>query len=413
MDTPTPTVADNPPIPQPLNPVIVPPSFDDELNDTLSRAFPEAAPKQNENKPTETPKAEVKAEKPVETKQEQAQDNKVKDKPVASEKPLLTPDEIDKVEPKKQDAWTALKNNNKQASRIITEREEEIKKLKAVVAERGLMSQKELDALKAENVELSKYRAMIDIQADPEFVKNFDQPMNEKLSELTELLAQVGVTDAAVRGFNYNDSTAISTVAQQITEKYNDVMAEDFRSLAREARGLINKRNKAAEEQGKNYKEILETRKKQSFEKGAEDEGKALKHLESIASGKDPDGTQKREPIPFLNKITPKETATQPEIDQINAHNKMVDMMQQSVHQGYKAETPEERMELSVAATAARYLAAQNRALTSQLKSLQEEHRKISAVNTETEKNKLPSVRRNGTGELLTHEEALNAHFGR
>lgn len=412
MDTPTPPVADNPPIPQPLNPVIVPPNFDDELNDTLSRAFPEAAPK-NENKNTETPKAEVKAEKPVETKSEQTQDNKPKDKPVASEKPLLTPDEIDKVEPKKQDAWTALKNNNKQAARIITEREEEIKKLKAVVAERGLMSQKELDALKAENSELSKYRAMIDVQADPEFLKTFDQPMNQKVDEVVELLMQNGVSEEVARSIDYNNSTLISTITKQIAESKDDVMAEDFRSLAREARGLINKRNKAAEEQGKNYKEILETRKKQSFERSAEDEGKALKHLEAIASGKDHEGNQKREPIPFLNKMTPKETATQPEIDQINAHNKMVDMMQQKVHQAFRAESPEERMELSVAATAAHYLAAKLRAVTSQFKSLQEEHRKISAVNTETEKNKSPSIRRNGTGELQTHDEALNAFFNR
>lgn len=412
MDTPTPPVADNPPIPQPLNNVIVPPNFDDELNDTLSRAFPEASPK-NENKTTESPKVEVQAEKPVEDKPTEKVESKKADKPVESEKQLLSNDEIDKIEPKKQDAWTALKNNNKQAAKIITEREEEIKKLKAVVAERGLMSQKELDALKAENSELSKYRAMIDVQADPEFLKTFDQPMNDKVNEVVELLMQNGVSEETARSIDYNNSTLISTITKQIAESKDDVMAEDFRSLAREARGLINKRNKAAEEQGKNYKEILETRKKQSFERSAEDEGKALKHLEAIASGKDAEGIQKREPIPFLNKITPKETATQPEIDQINAHNKMVDMMQQKVHQAYKVESPEERMELAVAAAAAHYLSAQLKAVKAQTKSLQDELRKISAVNTETEKSKPATIRRNGTGELLTHDEALNAHFGR
>lgn len=413
----TATVADNPPIPQPLNPVIVPANFDDELNDTLSRAFPDVAPKTNEAQKIEAPKQESKPEKPLEKtvseKPEEKAASKTQDKPADVERPLLSPDEIDKIEPKKQDAWVALKNNNKQASKIIKERDSEIARLKAAVAERGQMSQKELDALKTENTELARYRAMIDVQVDPEFIKNFDQPMNAKVDEVVELLMQNGVSEATARSIDYNNSTLISTLTKQIAELKDDVMADDFRSMAREARTLINKRNKAAEEQGKNYKQILEDRKKQSFQQGAENEGKAMKYLENIALGKDADGNQKMPPIPFLNKITPKETATQPEIDQINAHNRMVEMMHEKVQRGFKTQTPEEKMELAVAATAAHYFSAQNRALKSQNESLKQELQKIAAVNTETEKNKTPSVRRNGSGELATHDEALNAFFGR
>lgn len=410
MENQTPQTAATPNATESLNPVIVPPNFDEELDAHLNKSFESHIPKQNEAKIEEPKKVEVKTKETIEDKPESKIEVKKSDKPVEIEKPLLTPDEVDKMEPKKQDAWTALKNNNKRSLRALEAKEAEIAKLKAIVAERGQMSQKELDALKAENGELAKYRAMIDIQADPEFLSKFDQPIEKTVDSLKVMLREMNVSDELINQIDFTNTKLMDDIINNVGEHRDKFIARKLQRKVEELVDLNDKRNETLAEQKEKYKETLEARKKQAFEKDTEAEGRALRHLEAVANSKDKEG---KSLFPFLNRIEPKETATQPEIDQINSHNRMVEMMQQKVQQAYKMQKPEERMEVAVAAAAAHYLSAQLRAITSKYQSLEAEIKKISAINSETEKSKPVAIKRNSNGAILDTDEALAAHFGR
>jgi hypothetical protein len=141
----------------------VAPNIDSELDAALDKAFSS----QPEPQPNE-PKAP-----PVENKAPSNQtppEPKKLDKPIQEDKPLVSPESLDKDPPKKQEGWTALKNDYKRAHKIIESRDGEIVRLKAAIAEKGTTSQKEVETLKSQIEELSRFRAMVDIQADPEFV---------------------------------------------------------------------------------------------------------------------------------------------------------------------------------------------------------------------------------------------------
>lgn len=392
----------------PQNPVVTSPDLDAELDAALSKSFPNNSPApENEPDPKETKKdPEVKAEAEPKAKV----DAKKQDKPAEAEKPLLTPDEIDKIEPKKQDAWTALKNNNKRSHSIIKEKEEEISRLKAVVAEKGALSQKEVEALKAENGELAKYRAMIDIQADPEFLSKYDQPIEKTVSSIKAMLIDMNVSDEIIKQVDFTNTKLMDEIISHVGEHRDKFVARKLERKVEELVSLTDQRNETLAEQKEKYKETLEARKKQAFEKDTESEGRALKHLETVAAAKDKTGNSM---FPFLNKQEAKDGSTQPEIDQVNAHNKMVELMQQKVQQAFKMNEPEERMEVAVAAATAHYYAAQLKAANAKLKSLQEEIQKISAVSTESDKSKTPAPRNRNNGHIMDTDEALAAHFGR
>lgn len=406
------------------NPVVeappenVAPNLDAELDAALSKSFPNNGIP-NETEKNEPPKQEVKAEaKPevqADIKPETKRGDKNQDKPIVDEKPLLTAEEVDKIEPKKQDAWTALKNNNKRSLRLIEQKEAEIAKLKAVVAEKGALSQKEVEALKLENGELSKYRAMIDIEADPEFVSKFDQPIENITkgikSMIKSMLVGTNTSDETLNQLDVSNSKIMEDIIGNIGETRDKFVARKMERMVEELLNLKDKRNETLAEQKEKYKETLEARKKQTFEKDVESEGRALKRLEGIVAAKDQAGNPA---FPFLFKKEAKDGLTQPEVDQINGHNKMVDLMNQKVQQAYKMNTPEERMEVAVAAAGAHYLSALLKAETAKRKSVEAELQKISAVNSETEKTKTPSIRRNGNGsDNLDLDVALTSHFNR
>lgn len=392
----------------------VAPNLESELDAALRTSFPNNDIP-NESKPNEPPKEEVKTEvkdQPrVEEKSEPKKDNKSQDKPVEVEKPLLTIDEVDKIEPKKQDAWTALKNNNKRSLRLIEQKEAEISRLKAVVAEKGALSQKEVEALKLENGELAKYRAMIDIQADPEFLSKFDQPIEKNVSSIKDMIKGMNVSDDIINQIDFTNTKLMAEIITHVGENRDQFAARKLQRKVDELLELTDKRDETLSEQKEKYKETLEARKKQTFEKDVESEGRALKRLEGIVAAKDQAGNPA---FPFLFKKEAKDGATQPEMDQINGHNKMVDLMNQKVQQAYKMNTPEERMEVSVAAAGAHYLSALLKAETSKRKAIEAELQKISAVNSETEKTKTPSIKRNGSGnDNLDLDVALNNAFNR
>lgn len=394
--------------------VITPPNFDAELDAVLSKSFPNAAPqqeevKQDEPKPVEKPKVEL-GEKNSD-KRGNLELAKT-DKPIEAEKSALTPEQVDKMDPKEKGAWGAIKNANKNAHKMIEQRDSEIAKLKSVIAERGQLSQKEVEALKAENADLVKYRAMIDIEADPEFISKFDQPIENITKGIKSMLKSMvlgtEITPEMVDKLDVSNSQIMDKIIGSVEESKDKFVARKMERMVDDLLKLKDERSESVAEQKEKYKETLEAKKKQAFEKNAEGEGRAFKHLESVTSTKDKSGNPM---FPFLNKMEIKDTATQPEVDQINNHNAMVDMMHKKVSEAYKMDSPEQRMEVAVAAAAAHYLSAQWRAANAKIKSLQEEIQKISSVTNETEKTKPTSVKRNG--HIMDTDQALAAHFGR
>lgn len=388
----------------------VAPNLDAELDAALSKSFPNNGIP-NETTKIEEPKVEVKVETKTEAKPESKPESKKEDKPADPEKPLLTLEEIEKIEPKKQDAWTALKNNNKRNIRLNEQKDVEIARLKGLVAEKGALSQKEVEALKAENAELAKYRAMVDIQADPEFLSKFDQPIEKTVDSIKGMLVEMGISQAVIGQVDFTNTKLMSEIITHVGEHRDQFAARKLQRKVDDLLELNDKRNETLSEQKEHYKETLEARKKQAFEKDTESEGRALKHLETVAAFKDKAGNVA---FPFLSKMEVKDNATQPEIDQINGHNKMVDLMTQKVHQAFKMNEPEQRMEVAVAAASAHYLFALNKSQAARIKSLEAEVQKISTVSTETDRTKPASVKRNGNGSHLPDlDEALNAHFNR
>lgn len=405
----------NPPVIEPAsnspqNQVVVAPNIDSELDAALSKSFPQNAIPNNEPVKEEADKPEVKVDPKVEQKPQGKSEDKKADKPIAAEKPLLSPDEVDKIEPKKQDAWTALKNNNKNAHKMIEARDAEIVKLKAVVAERGQMSQKELDSLKKENEELAKYRAMIDIEADPEFVSKFDQPIENTMNGIKSMLKGMNISEELINQIDFSNTKLMEEIISNVGENRDKFVARKMERMVEDLMNLKDKRDETLSEQKEKYKETLEARKKQAFEKSTEGEGRMIKHLEVIAAMKDKSGNPM---FDFLNKKQPKETANQLEVDQVNAHNHLVDLMQQKVQEALKMNEPEQRAELAVAAAGAHYLSAQLRSANAKIQSLQNEVQKLSAVTTETEKSKPVSSKRNGNGDgrIMDTDEALHSFF--
>lgn len=375
--------------------------LDNSLDEALQKAFavkpPEELKKENID---EKPKEEV-GKGPEEKIPEKKDEGSGK----TTSSKLPNPDSISdvpagkKVSPESKQGWDTLRSNYKKAHNMVEERDKEISALKASLADKGQSTTKEVEELKKEIQELNKYRAMVDIQADPEFISKFDEPIKGRKQDIKDLLTPHNVSEQVIDNIDYTDSKAISEIASIIRKERGDVDADDFLASARELRSLMNKREKASREQGEKYKEHLEVKKKESFTKAAEEEGRTLRHLEKVS---------KEKSIPFLNKKEAREGAGKAELDQVKSHNDLVDLMQSKVNEVLRMNTPEDKAEVAIAAIASHWLSAQNKQLEQRITGLEAELKKISNINSETEKPK-SAPRKNG--ENLDLDSAMRAHF--
>lgn len=356
-------------------------------------------------KPIEQPK-----EKPVESKAENVEKpNKIEDPKDA----LPDPEKIGDRAPKSSnEGWLTLKNNYKRAHKTISDRDQEIVKLKSSLSERGEATTKEVEDLKKQIQELTGFRAMVDIQADPDFVSKFDAPFNKNIENIKSGLMELDVKEEIVNSIDFEDPARLKhllglVVNNKDTYRPDQVYAyQKLKAKIEDAIDLSEKRDVNISEQKTKYKEYLENKKKESFTKTAETEGRVIKRLETVAKN-----------IPFLNKQTPKEGATEAEIQQVDRHNQMVEGMSNKVQQVLKEmDSPEGKVNASVASVAAHYFQALVKDRDSKIASLQEELKKISNVNSETEKTKSPmGIRKssNGNGEIKDVDSALGEFFSR
>lgn len=390
----------------PVNDIKAAPNLESELDAALSKQFSpenfktqtnEEKPVEKEVKPEEKPA--VKAEAPVEKSANKAPaDDAVSDDETPSS-----------LSPKNKDGWSVLKTNYKKAQRLAEERDVQISELKKTLAEKGTLTQKEVDGLKAQISELSKYRAMVDIQADPEFISKYDQPIEKSIGSIKEMLLGMNVSEDLINQIDFSNTKLMDQIIGHVGEHQDKFIARKLQRKVEDLIDLSDKRNESLAEQKEKYKEYIESKKKENFSKEVEGEGRIYKHLENIAAGKDREGNAKTVPIPFLNKMEPKEGASQPEIEQIENHNRMVDLMANKVQEALKMNSPEDKAELVVAAVASHYFQAQLKAAVSKIKSLETALQKISAVNNESVKAKATTPARNGNS--LDLDSALSTHF--
>lgn len=390
------------------------PNIDAELDAALGKSFAsfdKSPPEEVVEKPAPVASDPVKKAEPVieKDKVELKPEEKKVEKPIENEKPILTPEEVDKIDQKDKGAWGAIKNANKRAHSMIEQKDAEIAKLKSTLAEKGSASQKELDAIKAEKAELEKYRAMVDIQADPEFISKYDQPIEKAVTGIKDLIKGLGVTQETVDSIDFKDPARLEQVIDLISQNKDRFTASKIERKIKDYLELADKRAETMEDQKKNYKETLEKRKKELFAKESEGEGRMLKHIELKTQEKNKDG---KPLIPFLTKIEPKENATQTEIDQVKNHNALADDLNGKLKDVLKMKEPEQQAEIAIAAVASHYLMAQLKVTTEELRKAKEELSKISAVTTETPTRKPNNpTGRNGTSEPLDTDQALNQHF--
>lgn len=361
------------------------PNREAQLDDSLSKLFGNDT--SSNSKPVEQPEKPVEKPSPEEPKAQQ--------KPVESKQDTNKVSEPEKVEegdfntkPSKE-GWKILKENRARDKKIILEKDQELEKLKASLAEKGQTTSKEAEALKKEIEELKSYRAMVDIQADPEFVAKFDEPISKKSESVAKLLAAWGVSAEIIQRIDYTDTGLLTTIKDTIAESKDEISAKKFFRLAEEINDLYDKRTEHLEDYKSKYKEVVEAKKKESFSKQAESEGRIQQRLSEISQMKNESGESQ---FPFLNEISPKDPTNAAEVEQADRHNKAVAFLKGKLEGALKSETPEEKADLAVAAVAAHWSAAQLKAALQKIKSLEAELSKISKVSSETPRSQRPRV---------------------
>lgn len=386
MPDPTVEAEVKPELGQPDN---VAPGLDQELDAALGKMFTRQEEPKVEEK-IQPKKEEVKQEIKAPVKNEVKTEVKTD---------LPAPESIDSSTPKKQDGWNALKSNYKRAHSLIKEREEEISKLKSTLAEKGTMTAKEHEALKKENEELARYRAMIDIQADPEFMTKYEKPIEKAINSAKQMLSGMNISKDLIDKVDFTNTKLMAEIIGHVGENRDEIVAKQLRRKVEEIIDLNDKRAEVLEEHKSKYKEHLESKKKESFGKQAEEEGRMLKRVQDVSVN-----------IPFLVKQTAKDGAGEAEINNVNSHNSLVDIMTQRVHQVLRINNPEDKAEAAIAAVASHYLTAQLKGAMAKIKSLEDEIKKISNVTSETVKTKTKTSSNNGNGNLDL-DSALNSHF--
>lgn len=367
-----------------------------QLDNDLSKLFDSPGTEATSN-PKEVQKTDDNDRVPNEAKKEEPKAEKQDtDKLPEPEKA-----EIDDSKPKNKEGWKVLRESHAKAKKIIEEKDAELAKMKAALAEKGQLTSQESEALKKEIEDLKSYRAMVDVQADPEFISKFDEPITKRTEQIHKMLKEWGVAEEIIQKIDYTDAGLLDKISDSIAENKDKISAKKFLRFAEEINELYDKKNEHLDEYKKNYKNILEAKKKESFAKQAESEGRMTKRLEAIAQMKNEHGELRFE---FLVDKVAKDPTNAAEVAQVEQHNKVYSAIREQVTAMARAETPEEKMEVAVAAGYAKLADAKLRAALKKVESLQAELSKVSKVSSETPKTQrnrvAPASQSNGESNL-------------
>lgn len=395
-------------MPDPKVDIITPPANEPQpdrqaqLDNDLEKLFdsPESKPKA-ESKPVESEKPDNKIADPKEEPKAEKKDSGKLPEPEKAE--------VDDSKPKTKEGWKVLRDNYEKSKKTLVEKDSELAKMKAALAEKGQLTSQEAETLKKEIEDLKSYRAMVDVQADPEFISKFDEPITKRTEQIHKMLTEWGVAEAIIQKIDYTDAGLLDKISDSIAENKDKISAKKFLRFAEEINELYDKKNEHLDEYKKNYKNILETKKKESFAKQAESEGRSQKHLEAIAQMKNEHGELRFE---FLVDKKAKDPTNPDEVAQVEHTNKVYAAIREQVVAMSKAETPEEKMEVSVAAGYAKLADAKLRAALKQNESLKAEIAKLSKVSTETPKTQRPrNAPASSNGEMNLDLDAALSNF--
>lgn len=386
----------------PPEPSSVAPGIDSELDAALEKAF--NIPPEVVEQPKSQP-AEPKTSQKIEAPNQEVKENKNVQK---SNDPLPDPDSIkDDVGNSKstKDGWNALKNNYKTAKNLVSERDQKIEKLEKALAERANSTAKEMQELKSQLEETNKFRAMVDLQADPEFITKYEQPIENTLNSIKSMLKDMNVTDEVIGQIDFTNTKLMDTILDHVGQHEDKFKARKLQRNIEQLIELSDKKEETLLDHKNKYKEYIENKKKEGFTLQSENEGRVLKHVETVSNTKDVNGN----PLyAFLVKKEIGDTMDDLARNQINVHNTMVDAMNKKLNQFLSFKTPEEQTEVAIAAVGAHYLSAQLKAVMKQNEALQSEIKKISAVTTENED---PKPKRVASNKSMDVDSALNEFF--
>jgi len=371
-----------------------------------SEAPDQEKPKPNEEKPNE----EVKAKGPL------PKTAKPKSEPINAAKEDEKLSDPDKIKPPPNlskagmEGWNALKESSKKAHAIVEKQRAEITKINLALAEKSKVSTQEVEDLKKKLDELEGYRAKFDYQFDPEFKKQYSEPMQKLETDMRKMLIESGVREDVIKNLNWSDSTQMDRVAKSLDEHVNSIVADRFRMRARDFIELSTKKEDFLQEfQGK-HKEFTSKRAQELEQKSMEGDASRLKHVNTLSQIKDDKGEYR---FPFLLKFEAQDPQNSEEVQRVEDHNKMVDMMRGRLQKVMSAKDPETMAQVSIAAVAASYLNEQLKMSRDEVTSLREDLKKYNDASSER---RGPGQKPSGgkgykTPESLELDDALSEAF--
>lgn len=413
-------------IPQDL-PVNVPPSVESsaqegpssrpDLESSLKSLFKVAPePEESTEKPNEKPTSQsdatdqIKSEPAKEKSEGEAK--KEAPKPKADpEDPRLMP-EPKSMSAKGKEGWEALKqragkvyDQNKELLRTVDE-------LKASLAQRGQHTSKELETYKKQIEELMPFRTMVDIHSDPEFIKEYDEPLERTKGELSKILKSANVSDEAIEALDFTDTKSMDAIIDALRDNKDKIVARKFENKVEEYIRNNDRRNEVLDKWKKDHKGFMESRKKEAFTRDSEVEGVKLNRLEMIANHKDETG---KAFIPFLEKKEASDTATPEELAEVSKHNEQADKYKAQISEIIKSRDPASHVDAAVAAVASHWLKSQLDQANKKIALLEKNLSKVSNISTEKEGRTIVTTQR-GDGMKPPGQRSLadaaREHFG-
>lgn len=376
---PSPQAPSAPPSPDPIvdSPGTVE-DLDRQLHDSLKNVFdrandrPETKPEVKEPHETTKEKGEEKPNIDVHKADHPSKETAVDPSTIADPKNLG----------KSADGWKALKKISSTNFEIANQRAQENETLKKTFAQKELEYKKQIEDREKQISELSGYRAQVDIQADPEFISKFEQPIDKLATELKGMLKSKNVSDDIIKQIDFTDSMAMANILDALDKNTDKIFSKRFGRRVEDLLELNDRKKEQLDAWKTNHKELIETKRKETFGKQAQTEGQMLAAIDQFASEKDDKGRPK---IAFLNKMEVPQGSNKDQVKAIESHNQVVDAMQGKLKQLIKAEAPQDRVEIAIAALGAQWLKWQLDNVTKRLNAKEEELKRISNAGSEGE----------------------------
>jgi hypothetical protein len=394
---------------------------DDDLDASLRDSFknagvepdqsPEPVEKPKEEKPKDEKGRFVSKEKETSEKPPVEVDpKKAVAKPAAPPTSAIDPEKVKppaKLSKEGMEGWNALKETAKRNHSLVAEKEAEIQKLQNVIAEKTEMTKKEMEKFQTELKELRGYRASFDHQFDPDFQKQYGQPMAKLEGDMKKMLMSLGVKEEVVKTMRFQDENQMARVAASIEENVNSITADRFRSRVKDYIELDDKKKEFLEEFKTKHEEFKAQKAKEFEQRNIEQSSVQLQHVNQLAQAKTETGEYR---LPFLLKYTPNPDATPEQIKAIEEHNAQADEYRSKLDGIIRETDPKQRAEIAVAAVAASFLNAKLQNAQKQVRDMQAQLEKYNKVSTERTSREVSAPRKASNFDM-NGEEALDAAF--